>query len=141
MKTSDKSVKERLLNIVIIVLAAAIVVTLVLVINETKPDRYQYTVSASSIITDLNYGQYSSAVESVCRNRGLGVTEESDADYTECYAAVDYYVAKSYYEAYSLTGDDDTAAGYQQEMTEAYEKMGDLTFLAEDMDATLERQG
>lgn len=139
LQVKKKSTAERVFNFIILGLAAFLVIMILILVFTTAPAKNEYINSAASIITSLDNGRYSDAVSYVYYNRSCGVTEETDEDYAECYAAVDYIVAESYYVAYSEAGDRETAAKYSDDMDTALAKMGDLEFLADEIDEVFER--
>ena len=96
---------------------------------------YRYTTEPDSILYTLNHGQYPEAWRDVKENRASGETEDKDPKYVLPYAAADYFEARSYYSVYSDTGKAGKAGDFRQTMDQAYEKMGELQFLAEDIDA------
>ncbi len=109
----------------------------ILFLNRIRPrDRY-YTVEANTILHELNRGSYTEALYSVQSNRAAGITEKDDPDFALAYAAADYYEAASYYAAYDRNSQEDLASKYREKMEEAYQRMGELQFLAEKMNAEL----
>lgn len=96
---------------------------------------YSYTSEPDAILRMLNRGDYAGAWREVKDNRASGQTEEKEPAYELPYAAVDYYEAKSYYNVYADNGETEKAEIFRRDMDQAYEKMGELQFLAEDIDA------
>ncbi len=109
----------------------------ILAVYRSTPRKSEYVAEPSMILNALNNGRYADALTEVAENRGMGVDERSNSDYTAPYAACDYFEAYSYYLAYSRTGDTARAAEYEAEMQQHYEKMGNLQFMAEEMKKAL----
>lgn len=95
------------------------------------------TLEPNTILRELNRGAYMDALYSVRYNRAAGLTEKQDPDFALPYAAADYYEAASYYTAYVRNGQDELAGRYREKMEEAHQRMGELQFLTEKMNADL----
>ena len=96
-----------------------------------------YSSDANYLLYTVNRGDYIHAWLDVQNNRANGETEKKNAAYTLPYAIVDYFEAESYYTMYLNSGDMEKARQYREEMDSAYEKMGELQYIAEDIDALL----
>lgn len=124
-------------------IAAAVLLCLVLIgeviffVTRISTKRESSTLDASTILHELNRGAYMDALYSVRYNRAAGLTEEKDPDYALPYAAADYYEAASYYLAYSKCGQEEQARVWREKMEAARDRMGELQFLTEDMNAEL----
>ena len=124
-------------------IAAAALLCLILIgeaiffVTRISTKRESNTLTANAILHELNRGAYMDALYSVRYNRAAGLTEEKDPDYALAYAAADYYEAASYYLAYEKTGLSAEAEAYKTKMDAAYQRMGELQFLAEKIDAEL----
>ena len=110
-------------------------------IIRSAPRKYDYKTEPSSLLYSLKNGRYTDALTAVKENRAMGVDERTHADYAAPYAACDYYEACTWYEAYVRTGDKENAAVWEAKMQGAYEKMGSLQFMAEEIKKTLENGG
>ena len=62
---------------------------------------------------------------------------KENAELTQCYAVAEYFEAASLYKAYASNGNTDKAQKYLDVMAKAYSEMGDVSYLAEDIDARL----
>lgn len=95
---------------------------------------YSYTVEPNTLLRMLNRGDYAESWRDVQDNRAIGETEQKDKAYALPYAVVDYFEAASYYSVYQDSGDAGQAARYKEDMEQAYEAMGELQFMAEEID-------
>ena len=102
-------------------------------IQRASLKRNDYKNEPSVILNDLQRGRYADALSCTAENRAMGIDEKTNANYEAPYAVCDYFEACSYRTAYLKTGDDATAAFYEAKMQEAYERMGTLQFMAEDI--------
>ena len=123
--------------------AAAVLLVLILIgeavlfFNRISLKREYSTLTANTILHQLNRGAYTDALYSVRYNRAAGLTEELEPAFALPYAAADYYEAASYCLAFERAGRDEEAKAYRAKMEEAYQRMGELQFLAEKINAGL----
>lgn len=96
---------------------------------------YTYSTPPHSLLYTLNRGDYVQAWREVQDNRAMGATEKTDQEYALPYAVVDYFEAASFYNVYLESGDKEKTEQYREAMDEAYEAMGELQFMAEEIDA------
>ena len=120
-----------ILTLLLITLTAAFVTGI-------NREYYRYTVKPDDLLYTLNRGDYVEAWSDVQNNRASGKNEEADPEYVLPYAVVDYYEAGSYYTVYQENGDVRKAEDFRRIMEQAYEKMGELQFLAGEIDSVLE---
>ncbi len=124
-------------------IAAAALLCLILIgeailfFNRISLKEYRSTVDPDTILRELNRGAYMDALYSVRCNRAAGLTEKQEPGFALPYAAADYYEAASYYLAFERAGRSEEAKAYRAKMDEAYERMGEIRFLTEEMDAGL----
>ena len=124
-------------------IAAAALLCLILIceailfFNRISLKEYRSTVEPDTILRELNRRAYMDALYSVRCNRAAGLTEEQEPGFALPYAAADYYEAASYYLAFERAGRSEEAKAYRAKMDEAYERMGEIRFLTEEMDAEL----
>ena len=119
-------------------LSLLFIILTVLFIARSRRAFYNYTAEADDILRELNRGRYVEAWNDVRSNRMQGVTEDKHPEYALPYAAADYYEARSLYTAYRAAGERDRAAYYKNEMEEAYDGMGKIQFLADEIDEMFE---
>ena len=118
-------------------LCLILLVEAIVFIKRIDPSREYEPLTPDTILHELNRGAYMDAMYSVRYNRTAGITEKQNQDYAVPYAAVDYFEAASYYVAYGRSGQADMAQAYREKMEDAYQRMGDLQFLTEKIDAEL----
>ena len=111
---------------------------IILFVTRVNRTFYSYTTEPDTLLRMLNRGEYANAWREVQNNRAQGETEQKDRDYVLPYAVVDYFEAESYYNACLGSDDAEKAAQYRETMDEAYEAMGELQFLAEEIDEIFE---
>ena len=138
VNTPVKKVKDKrngFLNIIIIVLTVILFFLAVTFIAQTAPraNNYYTESSAEDLIRRMNYSGYQRMLESVYENRILGVTEDKKPELTVPYAIADYYEAAFLYEGYTKAGVSGTDK-YLQTMNEAKGKMGDYSYIADEID-------
>ena len=139
---SDKNksaLKDRAATVIIVILAIILVLgASALSAKVLKKSSRSYEANkATYLISDIKYGNYDSLIYSVGQNRGLGVTEEDNGDYTVPYAAADYIEAAMDLKVCEGRGYEEKAAQLRKQMEEYKEKMGDLAFVTDDIDEML----
>ncbi len=138
-KTTGK--RFSLFGLLVTLLSFLLVALLVTAAVRSRPRSYEYKAEPSAILYDLQKGRYVSALDSVRGNRAMGIDETVNADYAAPYEACDYFEACSYYEACRRTGDAAGASVYEAKMNAAYENMGTLQFMAQEIRKALEQTG
>ena len=135
---TEKTLKDRIFNLIITALAAAFVIMIAVFFSKLKDyERLYYISSSSSILNSLNTGSYDYAVDSVWKNRARGITD-SQAEYAVPYALSDYYMAAFYETAYRATGNAAKADVLAVQKTDYRQKAGELGILADEMDKVFE---
>ena len=129
--------RARLFHLAVTLLCLLLVILTFYFLANIRVRDDRYTYDANSILHTLDRGDYYGALENVLSNRAQGITETTDPAYLLPYAAADYYQAALYLSAYEAAGDTAQTERWQKAKDAAYEKMGELQFLAEDMDAVL----
>ena len=107
---------------------------------------YTYSAEPVDILRELNRNDYVDAWHDARENRAAGITKEKNPDYAVPYAVTDYFEAASYYSVFGKEADaendgksgsgpeSDQARVYREKMDTAREEMGELEYLAEDID-------
>lgn len=127
--------KEMIANIILIVLSALFVLaTLQVGIEIADIDKY-YEKNPSSFWWEYDSGRYVGSVKERHENFYNGVKETEEL--AQCYAVSEYFEAASLYKAAAYTGKTDKAAEYKATMEDAYSRMGDVSYLAEDINEKL----
>jgi len=127
--------KEMIANIILIVLSALFVLaTLQVGIEIADIDNY-YENNPSSFWWEYESGRYSGSVKERYENEYNGV--EMTEELAQCYAVSEYFEAASLYKTAVHTGKTDKAAEYKATMEDAYSRMGDVSYLAEDINEKL----
>lgn len=127
--------KDFIANIVLVFLSITLVVVVMALFSELSYINNSYERSASSFWWDYDSGIYVDSVRSRYENLVRGVEETPEL--TQCYAVAEYFEAASIYKAAAFTGNTDKAQKYLEVMAEAYSKMGDVSYLADDIDTKL----
>ena len=127
--------KEMIANIILIVLSALFVLaTLQVGIEIADIDNY-YENNSSSFWWEYESGQYAGAVRDRYENFCNGVKKTDEL--AQCYAVSEYFEAASLYKTAVHTGKADKATEYKATMQDAYSRMGDVSYLAEDINEKL----
>ncbi len=127
--------KELIANIVLVLLSITLVIALLTLVAEVGSFNKYYDKEANSFWWDYDNGRYVDSISSKYRNEYNGIKET--AELTQCYAVCEYFEAASLYKAAVHTGKEDKAMKYLETMAKAYSEMGDVSYLAEDIDAKL----
>ncbi len=136
-RSRKKDPRSVLFHTVVTILGVVFVVLTALFLYRMS-DRYtRYSPEPDDILFELKRGDYVGAWEDAERNRACGITEQTDPDYALPYAVTDYYEAASYYTVYRENGDEEKAAVYRKAMDKAFTSMGELQFMAEEIDGML----
>lgn len=137
MNTKKKNGRFSLFGLLVTVLSLLLVILVIVAVIRSTPKKYEYSSQASYILSDLKNGHYADALSKTAENRAMGIDERNNADYAAPYAACDYFEACTYYEAFLKLDDKKNASVYEAKMAEAYERMGSLQFMAEEIRAAL----
>ncbi len=127
--------KDLIANIILVILSILFVISFITLTAElTDIDRY-YEKEASSFWWAYESGRYADSIRDRYENIYNGVKET--AELSQCYAVSEYFEAASLYKTAVCTGKDEKAMKYLEKMAKAYSEMGDVSYLAEDIDAKL----
>ena len=136
---------DKLFKVIIILLALILVLMVIITaakINQTYTD---YTTRPNDLLMTIRNGYYSEAVHEMHDNIARGETVEKNQDYAIPYALLEYYEAESVYTGYARMAETETdktraaelkakADELKNEMEAARTGMGDLEFMAADID-------
>lgn len=129
------SAKNLVANIILAILSVTLVIAFITLVGEMSDiDRY-YEKDANTFWWAYESGRYADSIRDKYENKYNGVKET--AELTQCYAVSDYFEAASLYKAAVFTGKEEKAKEYLETMVKAYAKMGDVEYLAEDIDTKL----
>ncbi len=133
--TRHSSTKDLIANIVLAILSVTLVIAFIALVSELGDiDRY-YEKESNSFWWAYESGRYADSIRDRYENQYNGVKET--AELTQCYAVSEYFEAASLYKAAVYTGKEDKAKVYLETMAKAYSQMGDVEYLAEDIDTKL----
>ena len=132
------NIKNMLSNIVIGALCLVFVVSAFYMVREVIGYNTSYHPEESSFLYSIQQQDYANLVQMMYRNEAADV--ETNATYEECYAVARYYEAATYYKAYKNAGDEKAAAKKLEIMEKQVLLMGDLAYVADDIDEKLELQ-
>lgn len=129
-----KSGSERLFGFATTVLSVMLVILTIVFVSVVFKSRQPYITEADEILRLEKRADYGYAITSVYENRANGVDENTDPDYIEGYAVVDYYQAEVEYKMSIEAGNSSKAAAAKAKMNDAYQKMGNMQFKASEID-------
>ena len=127
--------KDLITNIILVILSITLIIFGGMLIDEIADYSRSYNVSVDTYIYRIKEGDYGRVVESTYQNRTNGVKETEDM--AECYAVSDYFESAFLYRVYQ-TRDLEKAKQYEEKMADALSRMGELTYVADDIKERLE---
>lgn len=128
-------VKDLIANIILVILSIALVIALVKLGEELSYMNRHYERNANSFWMAYDSGRYADSIKDRYENIYNDVV--TTAELKQCYAVSEYFEAASLYKAAVVTGKTDKAQEYLAVMEEALEEMGDVEYLAEDINQKL----
>ena len=131
--------KNILLNIVIVILTIVLFILLGTLAVQTVPHdgRLYSSETAETLTRYVDRQSYNYLVQARHCNEMLGIFSKDGNAYTVPYAASDYYEAALNYKGCSQAGDTDGAAKYKERMDKAKDRLGQYTYIADDIDEFL----
>lgn len=147
-KEGTRRLGEGAFKALIAVLAVILVIMAIVTVVKINTSFSDYVSTPNDILRSVNNGYYPDAMMEMYDNIALGYTAESDVGYAAPYAILEYYEAQSFYVGYTKAAEQaaaagdkaleaelkDKAAGYLADMDAAGSGMGELSFIAEDVD-------
>ena len=133
--TKKSLIKEWIANGALIVLSLALVLSIIMLITEMKYSFTSYNRDADDLWWYVNNGNYVELVTARNSNEAAGVFETSEL--SEIYAIADYFEATSLYKVAVFKNDTAGMDKYISAMDEAYMEMGDINYLAEEINEKL----
>lgn len=127
--------KDLITNIILVILSITLIIFGGMLIDEIADYSRSYNVSVDTYIYRIKEGDYGRVVEATYQNRVNGVKETEDM--AECYAVSDYFESAFLYRVYQ-TRDLEKAKQYEEKMADALSRMGELTYVADDIRERLE---
>ncbi|MGN1146663.1 MAG: hypothetical protein ACI4R5_09455 [Acetatifactor sp.] len=134
LKAQMKDIRVLVLNIIIVVLVFLLIIRVIMLVGEFS-DSCERGYKEESFVYRMQDESYMSMVEMYHTNAGLQLKSSKEAE--EYYGVAQYYEAASYYKIFFEAGDVLRMEKYLQKMNEASEKMGELGFVTEKIDARL----
>lgn len=128
-------IKEWIANGALIALSLALVLSIIMLITEMRYSFMSYNRDADDLWWYVNNGNYVELVTARNSNEAAGVFETSEL--SEIYAIADYFEAASMYKVAVFKNDSTDMDKYITKMGEAYMEMGDVNYLAEDINEKL----
>ncbi len=136
---------EGAFKIILIVLGIIFVIMTIGFLYRINQGFTDYTSTPNDILRAMKNGYYDQAVEYMYDNIALGETVSKDPDYEVPYALAEYFEAKSQCTAYERAAELTDNAGlksdlaakaqeFRSQMDDAYSRMGELTFMTEEID-------
>lgn len=134
LKLQMQDIRVLILNIII-----AVLVVLLLIVGALTVEEFSSAIDRGykeeSFIYRLNDESYETLLRLYHTNDIMSVKLGKEGE--EYYSAAQYYEAASYYKVFSEAGDSARAEKYLEKMNVAAEKLGELGFVREKMDARL----
>lgn len=127
--------KDLVANIILAILSVTLVIAFITLVSEMSDINRYYEKDANNFWWAYESGRYADSIRDKYENQYNGVKET--AELTQCYAVSEYFEAASLYKAAVFTGKEDKAKEYLETMAKAYALMGDVEYLAEDIDTKL----
>lgn len=129
------STKDLITNIILVLLSISLVIAILTLGAELSGIDNYYDKDANSFWWAYDSGNYVDSIRDRYENTYNGIRET--AELKQCYAVSEYYEAATLYKAAVYTGKEDKAMKYLEIMAKAYSEMGDVSYLAEDIDTKL----
>lgn len=126
-----------ILNGLIIVLIVAVLLQTVVLIRLVWKEVQGYTYKERTFLYDVEYGEYDRMLEKMYTNEAFGVKPTKTME--ECYAVARYFEAASYEIACRQDGQIERADQYLEIMEEQKEKMGEFSYVTEDIQNKLKK--
>lgn len=127
--------KNRMLNFAIVFLSFMLVVLFLYTTSGFYQAGSAYTYTEDNLLRNIESGRYENLIGNVYENEAHGV--EITDTMAECYAVAHYFEAASFYKAYLQNGRIESAEEKEKIMEEQKLLMGDLEFVAEDINERL----
>ena len=129
-------IKEWIANGALIALSLALVLSIIMLITEIRYSFMSYNRNADDLWWYVKNGNYVEVVTARNSNEAAGVFETNEL--SEIYAIADYFEAASMYKVAVFRNDTTAMDKYITAMGEAYMEMGDVNYLAEDINEKLD---
>lgn len=133
--SKNTRVKELIANIVLIALSVILGLSLIGLLAEMRWVGFDYSHDESDLWYYIDKEYYAQVVDYKWENVALGVEKTEELE--QCYAVADYFEAASYYKAAVYNNDVEKMNEYVDKMQEAYSKLDDVAYLAENINAKL----
>ncbi len=133
--SKNTRVKELIANIALIALSVILGLSLIGLLAEFRWVAFDYSHDESDLWYYIDKEYYAQVVDYKWENEALGVERTEELE--QCYAVADYFEAASYYKAAVYNNDVEKMDEYVDKMQEAYLKLDDVAYLAENINAKL----
>lgn len=130
-------IKNLIANIVLVVLSIALVVNVAIAIGIVNDMNRIYVVDEDDFWYYISEGRYTEMVTNTWQNRAYEVDTEGTT-LEQCYAVAEYFEAASLYKVAEELGNEEDKAKYKAIMEDKLTHMGDILYVAEDINAKLE---
>jgi len=142
MEEKNKNKKDRkgaFFSFLIVVLTITLVGILVgiMVISAPNFGGYYEVLTPDIMLQGMKYSGYDRILECKKQNEALGIYEDNDPSYVIPYAIADYYENTMIYKGYKNAKHPE-AAVYKAKMDKAKEKMGEYSYIADEIDEYFE---
>lgn len=133
--SKNTRVKEIIANVALIALSVILGLSLIGLLAEVRWVGFDYSHDESDLWYYIDKEYYAQLVDYKWENEALGVEKTEELE--QCYAVADYFEAASYYKAALYQNDTEKMKKYAAAMQEAYSKLDDVAYLAENIDEKL----
>ena len=134
-KEKNFDLKVLFLNIAIIIAAIVLVVLTCALIADMNSNYKDYNNKASSYLNPFKRSEYNDTIDMYYHDL---MHDKGEKDLPECMAVTEYFIMSSFYEMYKES--DVKGAEYAKKMQDAKSRMGDFTYMSEEIDAIFENR-
>lgn len=133
--TPRRTGKDLITNIILVVLSISLVLAIFKLGDELSYMNRHHERSANLFWMEYDSGRYVDSIKNKYENIYNDVL--TTAELSQCYAVSEYFEAASLYKAAVVTGKTDKVQEYLTVMEESLDKMGDVDYLAEEINVKL----
>lgn len=129
-----KTKKGKVMNIAIILLSIIVVMLCITFIQSYKRQNYRYYSTEDSYLYYIGEKKYYELARQIGR---VNLPDKPSDTLLECIAVVNYYKDASIYKMYKEIGSIEKAQKHYSQMEENLEQMGELSYVAEEINEEL----
>lgn len=122
--------KVLILNVAIVIAAIVLVVLSFVLVADVTRDYQDYNNEVSNYLYPFKRAEYSDTIDMYYHDM---MHDKGEKDLPECMAVTEYFIMSSFYEMYKAS--DVKGAEYAKKMQDAKSRMGDFTYMSEEIDA------